>query len=756
MLNHMNIDRTGEFFSRLSERENKCAYACRITGYSAKTERFLERFYKAAAERGLVLTGPLPTPDFDNLAYFRGTMGDTFQAEEAFLRQSLGKWLPRVKTEQRNALAGALYDALARMKNEGKNEHILKNAYTNYMCWLYYKFERILNLLGEEELPKLLYEGGLTAHSLQMLSILNRAGCDVVILEYAGEAAYLKTDPRSAFTIPLADDGQAPFPDGFSLEEIRKSVRREQERIGLYGSPAKFTGCTNLWLSGNVFEDICKEPASRGNEADRFYNCFCRVRGCTDKLSYKNELYQLQTDLKKAKRKVLIVNEQIEPPLFDEIKAIKRNNSRDVEGMIRDLLPNISCKGDQELTSQIRRAFIDLLFEEGKRENVQIGRLANTAVSILCWLNRYRDRLFDKLSCPDVACFIYLGGCRNESEALFCRFLARLPVDVLILVPDLQKSCCLEDPLLYETTGPQSADISKFPENEAGLRLGTTAYNAEQDLNSLMYGDTGLYRNQQFTHANTIILQTMYEEIAILWDQELKYRPNFSVTEDVVNIPVIFAKVSGVKNGAVQEYWSGIKKLVTEDTLLIQSVPRLKSTDANPLGAYISSFLFNGRLQVDAIKSHASYPYGFLRESVQDRMFEKLTQMLDSRIIKGTFENGTEYKIVATVLNLERDILRMIQSFDFTKKNPKLIYLATAETLPSLEDAICAVFLNMLGFDILFFAPTGYQCIEQYLNGNYLEEYQIGEYMYDLRIPNLTSKSSRSNKNIRNLFRRGN
>ena len=66
--------------------------------------------------------------------------------------------------------------------------------------------------------------------------------------------------------------------------------------------------------------------------------------------------------------------------------------------------------------------------------------------------------------------------------------------------------------------------------------------------NVIMYQDSGIYRNQQYGKANAVMLRTMYEEIAILWDQEVKYRQNFSVTDSVVNIPVIFAKVSGVKD----------------------------------------------------------------------------------------------------------------------------------------------------------------------------------------------------------------
>ena len=49
-----------------------------------------------------------------------------------------------------------------------------------------------------------------------------------------------------------------------------------------------------------------------------------------------------------------------------------------------------------------------------------------------------------------------------------------------------------------------------------------------------MYQDSGLYRNQQYQRADIINLQTMYEEIRLLWNEEVKYRPNFSTTESTV------------------------------------------------------------------------------------------------------------------------------------------------------------------------------------------------------------------------------
>ena len=138
---------------------------------------------------------------------------------------------------------------------------------------------------------------------------------------------------------------------------------------------------------------------------------------------------------------------------------------------------------------------------------------------------------------------------------------------------------------------------------------------------------------------------------------------------------------------------------------------------------------------------------------MQEYILDKLQLLIEQKVIKGTFENGTEYTVISVVLNLETNILRLIQKFDFTKKNPKLIYIITGETGLSLEDSIIVSFLNLIGFDILFFVPTGYQCIEKYFNDLAIEEHQIGEYQYDLSVPDFAAVSENENANTRPSWR---
>ena len=143
---------------------------------------------------------------------------------------------------------------------------------------------------------------------------------------------------------------------------------------------------------------------------------------------------------------------------------------------------------------------------------------------------------------------------------------------------------------------------------------------------------------------------------------------------------------------------------------------------------------------------------------MQDFMLDKLQLLIEQKLIKGIGENGTEYTVIAQILNLPKDIVRLIQKFDFTKKNPKLIYINTGETVISLEDSILVAFLNLIGFDIVFFVPTGYQSIEKYFTRNLMEEHQIGEYKYDMQVPDLNSLSLNSTRHTwrDKIFKRGN
>ncbi len=756
MFEHKKIQKLNDFFIELSSRPSKEVYFYRISEYTEEIGQFIQKYYEAASKTGVIIEGKIPNPDEKHLMYYGEIMGMSFQMSLGFISTSLKKWLPRMNDYQRENVAISIYDSLDALRKEGKNENILKNAYIKFMCWLYYKFERIINQLGENKVPKILYEGEVSNYELILISILSKSGCDVVLLEYQGDQNYLKLDEASLISDKLVMPNMKVFPSTFNLGWIRQEAQKSFNNERLYGKKPEVYNCTNAWIEGNILDDIRKSTVIRGDDPKLFYNCFCRINGVEDKLTYMNELYQFQLELKNVKRKVVIVDGSIPSPTTDEIAAINRKNYAKQDQMLIDISNNIKYAANIELQQLMIKAFIDVMLEEAEMPDSNLNRLTNKAVYLVCWLKRYQSMLFANWRMPDISCFIYMGGCKNDNEALFLKMLSKLPIDVLILTPNLNSKCCLEDKILYEQNFVNTLAVDKFPQENNNLQIGTAAYHAERELDTLMYQDSGMYRNKQYTKANTVKLRTMFEEIRILWKEDVKYRPNFSTVDDVVNIPVVFAKVSGVKDGLVPQYWATIEEFITEDTILIKSTPFIESTDFNPIKSQATEFFKNGKLQKTKIKESSNYQYGFLREDIQNHMLDKLEMLIDQRLIKGTFENGTEYTIISTCLNLQKNILRMIQKFDFTKKNPKLLYINAKERVISLEDSIFVVFLSLLGFDIMFFVPTGYQSIERYFNKQLVEEHQIGDYIYDLQVPDLEMIPLNARQKLRDkIFRRG-
>lgn len=885
---HMKIQSLDDFFVPLSGRSEKGIYFYRFNKTSDKIDEFIYKYYNAARKSGVVIDGKIGNPTESNLSYYQEIMGMDFQMSMGFISDSLKKWLPRMRAIQRENIAGAIYDVLDGLRRSGKNENMLKNAYIKFMCWLYYKFEGVVEQMNGENIPKIFFVGDIVGYEFMLINILADAGCDVVFVQLHGDVSYLKVDEnlersfeyvgengaaeqnmvrefaadfsiksmlenhdfkaqrengqgtinlqaevqraKSQGTIKLQSGGQETKSHGTGGSQVdvqniqrqesglpqaeEKSTKSLQNKKSLNikvqsteadninsmadrgGSQPKISykvstrNCTNVWIEGNGLDDFLQPAGVRkdrfrklyenerrtekvnnvenaqnlhnirniennlgngmfsadnaqGYGADKdkiFLNCYVRINGVWDKLTYENELYQFYLSLKAMKRNVVVISELIPKPDVDEIAKIRRGNYRDVFQLVKGLELNINFTENPIVSEFLINSFEDTVYGEADRlgTGANINKILNKAVYLLCFINRYQTQLFKNFSYDNIPCFIYMGGCNDENEAMFMHFLARTPIDVLILCPNRAERCRLEDNILYDINYEEQLAIDKFPIQNSGLHIGTAAYHAERELDTLMYNDDTIFRDKQYDKARTVSLQTMDREIKILWETEIKYRPGFSTVDGSVNIPVIFSKFSGVKDGNVREYMIMLKKLMTPETVVVDKVPNILSTDANPIKEYATEFFNNGRLHRDKIKKSRAYRYGFLRDEMQDYILDKLEFLIAQKYIKGTFENGTEYTIVSVALNLPKEVTRLLQAFDFTKKNPKLLYINTSDELISLEDTIYLTFLHLLGFDVALFVPTGYN-MEKYFNLKLMEEHQLGDYIYDIQIPDWES-----------------
>lgn len=729
MLLHQKIKGLEDFFKRQNERKPKGVYFYRINSYDETILEFIRKYYDLAKREGAIIDKNIENPTADNIAYFNEIIGDKYVHGPGFMAEALKKWLPRIKDYQRASIADGIYDTLEVLRRQGKNIDILKNNFIRIMCWLYYNFYNIMERLGNDDVPKIIFWGNVNFSELSTLKILSNAGADIILVQPGGDSKYMTIDPKSEYSIDLGM-GSESFPAGFDLQWLLKQHEEDKSKRLLYSNKANAKANTNTWLSGDLFEDL--KNTRRGENTSFFYNMFARINGCDNRNTYVNNLYLLYQDLKKANRSIKVINNKITNPSVDEISKIKRGNYANENQLIMDLKKNINLKSNTFI-DVARDAFVDTMIETGKLMNMDLNKMMNKGIYILCWFQRYIPDLLGNTDIHSPApILIYFGNVETDTESLFLNMAAKLPIDVIIFNPE-KKGDKLTGERLYEVNFEETLKVNEFPTDGNNLSMGTMAYNAERDLDTMMYSDTGMYRDMQFSKANIIKLSTTYEEINIYWKQEARFRPNFSTVDDIVNIPVMFAKISGVANSDTDTYFKNIKDLLTDTTLIYKNE---NIYDRNcTVAAGVPSFFKNGRLDREGIKHSQIYKYDYLRAETQDYILDKLSELLRRKTIAGTGQNGTEYKIITIVLDLPKEILRFIQSFDFTKCPPKLIIVNTTETVISLEDSIIVAFLNLIGFDIVFFIPTGYDNVNKYFNNQIMEEHIIGNYLYDIAIP---------------------
>ena len=740
MLLHQKIKGLEDFFKRQNERKPKGVYFYRINSYDETILEFIRKYYDLAKREGAIIDKNIENPTADNIAYFNEIIGDKYVHGPGFMAEALKKWLPRIKDYQRASIADGIYDTLEVLRRQGKNIDILKNNFIRIMCWLYYNFYNIMERLGNDDVPKIIFWGNVNFSELSTLKILSNAGADIILVQPGGDSKYMTIDPKSEYSIDLGM-GSESFPAGFDLQWLLKQHEEDKSKRLLYSNKASAKANTNTWLSGDLFEDL--KNTRRGENTSFFYNMFARINGCDNRNTYVNNLYLLYQDLKKANRSIKVINNKITNPSVDEISKIKRGNYANENQLIMDLKKNINLKSNTFI-DVARDAFVDTMIETGKLMNMDLNKMMNKGIYILCWFQRYIPDLLGNTDIHSPApILIYFGNVETDTESLFLNMVAKLPIDVIIFNPE-KKGDKLTGEKLYEVHFEETLKVNEYPTDGNNLSMGTMAYNAERDLDTMMYSDTGMYRDMQFSKANIIKLSTTYEEINIYWKQEARFRPNFSTVDDIVNIPVMFAKISGVANSDTDTYFKNIKDLLTDTTLIYKNE---NIYDRNcTVAAGVPSFFKNGRLDREGIKHSQIYKYDYLRAETQDYILDKLSELLRRKTIAGTGQNGTEYKIITIVLDLPKEILRFIQSFDFTKCPPKLIIVNTTETVISLEDSIIVAFLNLIGFDIVFFIPTGYDNVNKYFNNQIMEEHIIGNYLYDIAIPDFNRLRSAKEK----------
>ena len=440
----------------------------------------------------------------------------------------------------------AMYATLDDMRRAGKNDNMLRNAYMKYMCWLYYKFERIVNVLGGETLPKILYAGDVSHYELQLLTVLSRAGGGYRPAGVRRRPGISHRGPPVGPVAPVSGPWPGSFPAGFGVKQLQAELEREVRRQRLYGTPPSLSPCTNAWVQKAELNAALTAVQARGNDPRFFCNLFPLPVRCGGTISPStNDLFAFYQSLQGGGRRICVVNGDPAPPGPEEIAAVKRGTTPPQSSWRRVPRRQHPVSGNVELQRLMTRAFIDLVLEGGavRRQRLQAHQPGGVPPVLA---EPVSEGPFPDWKAPEVAVFLQFGRCASDTGALFLRLLARLPVDVLLLLPHLNEGSALHTP--GSAGGPLSPIrlSGPLPGGPEPGPVTTAAYQAERSGPADVPG-YGLYRTSSTPRPPRSCCRPCTRSSLILWDQEMKYRPSFSAAGDTVTLPVICQKICGVK-----------------------------------------------------------------------------------------------------------------------------------------------------------------------------------------------------------------
>lgn len=434
----------------------------------------------------------------------------------------------------------------------------------------------------------------------------------------------------------------------------------------------------------------------------------------------------------------------------EEIEKIPKIPSTNKEYVLKTMKGFIRNNSTNEYTEIIKES-LEEYFSKQEFKDIVSTIFYNKIVYVVCAFNFILNDILNKK-------IVYYGIPKKNEEAILY-ILNKLPNTTLILIsPDKNSYNNLElkDSMqLLELEN--SMEIFDIPAIDERDNIQTLAAQAEDRVNTTLFnGNTlGLYKPGQFDNCETKHLTLTYDEIPIWWNKELYLRPGFLSKGNTAIVPTIFSVIKGVK-GSEEQYKDTLSRLIYDKTEVYYGnnfsnscceqnncgMQILRGVDINKtLFSEQKPLYQNNKLNRKEILNSKNYRYKFLSLPKQNLILDKIEELLSHRYVKeGNIQDNQIYidNILNILLNLNTNILRKIQWYEFYSFNPNVIVVLTDENILSFNDTVLLVFLYLMGFDILVMVPTCYSSIETQVNNNItIDNLCIGQAYYDMHIDNL-------------------
>ena len=395
-----------------------------------------------------------------------------------------------------------------------------------------------------------------------------------------------------------------------------------------------------------------------------------------------------------------------------------------------------------------------------------LGLLANDfrrfLIDLVKWLKNHWIQWTKTMKPTDDFPKVVWYGETTMSQRYFLLLLMILGCDVLIFHPAGEDEFVEVDPTnSFSITHAYSnkTTVQPFPDKFRD-RQATIGYRSSQHFEQLMHDQqSGIFRSWQFKDymPRSLTLRMTYDDIFIYAKEKAMVRPKFEVVGHEVVIPVIFAKISGVSSQR-EEYWRNMHMLqASPQTVFLKEFPYAKTSKANYHFHY-QHCLVNGELSEERIIQSDWWQYGELTLELQQAIAHTIKSSCKQPMLK-QLQNENAYDLQLFLFKqmtmIPKDILRLLQSFDYSQDVPKLVlYQEPQQPALSREDIALLAFLNRFGFDLVFYNPTGKLDLEKHLQEDTFDVHRLEHMVFDLLYEEPKQQKVAPDKIIKKLFNR--
>lgn len=693
-----------------------------ITGYDIREDMisFLKNYSKECTEDTKFINSIVSTPTFDEVNLIMSLLYNNdlnlVTTNYASLKYVVDTIFRVYKADFRNKLLEILLSLFKQLRViPTVTDVCFKNAFVRVLKALDSVFDKVLAQLNCGEKVNLLFVGKINKYDMLSFDVLYKLGATLVLIDF-----YTKAE---TFYKPLYELLSGNIKQLQGIEDICSR---------LPDSIIENTSWVQL-NQKNTLEDclmtVYKDNIKRIDEKIKVVNL--GFSGVLDKEIYLQLVNKFYLE---HSYDILLIDNTFKMPTYDEISEYRINYAdKDLEYILKEF----NCFKYTTIPKCVNYALNKVLSKKVYNSETHKN---NEQMVLSIWVLRICKNFFAKeLNIVKVP-IIVLWNKNIEKMSELVQVLSELPIDIIHFCPNKLNELSTSQ-IAYYDLGLSNMDILDFPKTLKDVtKVETVAYKAQEEIRTALSQEVGIFRMKQFKDLNSVMLKTTYEEMNILWSQQAKFRPSFSISGDVVLVPSIFAKIEGVEDDVVN-YLSLIKDKKSKNALFISKFPFIQSVNTNDYRyGFIKQIVYNGAVDLKRYMQSEFYSYSLYSDETQQFIMNRIQNFLSLEWCS-KLKSKDIFIVLYVLLNMSQELLQLIHTFDFTGDIPKVVIFNSDSMSLSFEECTLIMFLKSIGFDIAVYVPTGYKIIEQYIDSKWFNSMVIGKYDFSLSVSDIENAS---------------